>query len=56
MSEESQNEIVAQRRTKLRDLRDQGHNPFANGFATDATAGVVHTTHADHDAAALEDA
>lgn len=54
MSEESQNEIVAQRRTKLRDLRDQGLNPFANGFATDATAGVVHTTHADQDVAALE--
>jgi lysyl-tRNA synthetase class 2 len=48
------NEVIAQRRTKLKDLREQGHNPFANGFVTDTTAGEVHTAHAEHDAAALE--
>lgn len=54
MSEESQNEIVAQRRTKLKELREQGANPFANGFTIDATADAVHSNHAEQDAAALE--
>jgi lysyl-tRNA synthetase class 2 len=52
--EVSSNEVIAQRRTKLKDLREQGHNPFANGFVTDTTAGEVHTAHAEQDAAALE--
>jgi len=52
MSVESSNEI-AQRRVKLGDLREQGVNPFANGFATDATLADVHRIHAGHDAAAL---
>ncbi len=55
MSEDSQSEVVAQRRTKLKELREQGGNPFANGFAIDATADAVHTTHAEQDAAALEE-
>ena len=48
------NEVIAQRRTKLKDIRDQGHNPFANGFVTDSTANEVHTVHAEHDAETLE--
>ena len=52
--EGSSNEVIAQRRTKLKDLREQGHNPFANGFVTDTTADAVRTAHAEHDAAALE--
>src|SRR5210317_158796 len=52
--EVSSNEVIAQRRTKLKDLREQGHNPFANGFVTDTTAGEVRKAHAEHDAAALE--
>ena len=35
--EVSSNEVIDQRRTKLRDLREQGHNSFANGFVTDTT-------------------
>ena len=54
MSEESQNEFIAQRRAKLKDLRDQGLNPFSNGFLPDATAQAVHFAHVDHDAATLE--
>ena len=56
MSEENSNEIVAQRRAKLNDLRAQGLNPFANGFKADATASQVLLAHADHDAVALESA
>jgi lysyl-tRNA synthetase class 2 len=52
--EVSSNEVLAQRRTKLKDLREQGHNPFANGFVTDNTADEVRTAHAEHDTAALE--
>jgi lysyl-tRNA synthetase class 2 len=52
--EVSSNEVIAQRRAKLKDLREQGHNPFANGFAAETTAHEVHTAHAEHDAAALE--
>ena len=54
MSAESHNDIVAQRRNKLNDLREQGHNPFANGFSTDATGNDVLLAHADHDKEALE--
>jgi lysyl-tRNA synthetase class 2 len=53
MSVESNNEF-AQRRAKLDDYRDQGLNPFANGFSIDATAGGIAQGHADHNAAALE--
>ena len=52
MSEE--NEIVDQRRSKLNDLREQGHNPFANGFSVDATGQDLLSAHADHDKDALE--
>jgi lysyl-tRNA synthetase class 2 len=54
MSLDSQNEFVHQRRAKLIELREQGLNPFANGFSTDATALDVHTAHAGHDTATLE--
>jgi lysyl-tRNA synthetase class 2 len=53
-AEVNSNEVIAQRRTKLKDLREQGHNPFANGFTTDATAGGIHSAHAEHDTTALE--
>ncbi|NOR50323.1 MAG: lysine--tRNA ligase, partial [Desulfuromonadales bacterium] len=54
MSAESHNEIVDQRRIKLNDLREQGQNPFANGFSVDATTEEVSLAHADHDKEALE--
>ena len=54
MIPESQNEIIAQRRAKLEELRGQGLNPFANCFSVDSTAQEVQETHGDHDAAALE--
>jgi lysyl-tRNA synthetase class 2 len=54
MSAESHNEIVDQRRIKLNDLREQGQNPFANGFSIDATGKDVLLAHADHDKEALE--
>ena len=53
MSEGSNNEI-AQRRAKLDEYRNRGLNPFANGFVTDATTESILSTHADHDAKALE--
>ena len=53
MSLESHNEL-AQRRAKLDDYRDQGLNPFANGFSINATAQDIALAHADHDAAVLE--
>ncbi len=53
MSLESNNEF-AQRRAKLDDYREQGLNPFANGFSIDATAESIALAHADHDATALE--
>jgi lysyl-tRNA synthetase class 2 len=53
MSVESHNEF-AQRRAKLDDYRDQGLNPFANGFSINATAQDIALAHADHNAAALE--
>jgi lysyl-tRNA synthetase class 2 len=54
MSEENHNEIVDQRRAKLGDLRAQGLNPFANGFAADTTSQDVLSAHADHNAVVLE--
>ena len=53
MPVESNNEF-AQRRAKLDEYRDQGLNPFANGFSIDATAEDITQAHADHDVAALE--
>ena len=53
MSVDSSNEL-AQRRAKLNALREQGVNPFTNGFIADATTSVVHANHAEHDADALE--
>ena len=55
MSVDSSNEL-AQRRAKLTDLRDQGINPFTNGFVASATTADVHAAHADHDKEALESA
>jgi lysyl-tRNA synthetase class 2 len=53
MSTESTNEL-AQRRARLSDLREQGINPFANGFVADATSAEVHANHAEDDGTALE--
>jgi len=53
MSEGSNNEI-AQRRAKLDEYRNQGLNPFANGFVAGATTESIRIAHASHDSAALE--
>ena len=52
MSEASGNEIL-QRRAKLAEYRNQGLNPFANGFVASATTADVHSAHANHDSATL---
>ncbi|PLX75834.1 MAG: lysine--tRNA ligase [Desulfuromonas sp.] len=54
MSTESPNEIIAQRRAKLEELRGQGLNPFANDFRVSHTSAAILQAHADHDAEALE--
>jgi len=53
MSEGGNNEI-AQRRAKLDEYRNQGLNPFTNGFVAGATTGSIHKAHAGHESAALE--
>jgi lysyl-tRNA synthetase class 2 len=53
MSLENQNDLVDQRRSKLDDFRNQGLNPFANGFSVNVTAQDVQAAHADHDEAFL---
>ena len=46
---ETQNDLIAQRRAKIDDLRNQGINPFANDFRTDAVAADIHEKHANDD-------
>ena len=46
---ETQNDLIAQRRAKIDDLRNQGVNPFANDFRTDAVATDIHEKHANDD-------
>jgi len=48
-----ENKLIAQRREKLAQLRDQGI-AFPNDFRRDALAGDLHATHGDTDAEALE--
>ncbi|EGV29723.1 Lysyl-tRNA synthetase [Thiorhodococcus drewsii AZ1] len=48
-----ENKLIAQRREKLAQLRDQGV-AFPNDFRRDALAGDLHATHGDTDAEALE--
>ncbi len=50
---ENQNDLIAQRRAKIDDLRSQGVNPFANDFRIDAVAAEIHEKHADDDAEQL---
>lgn len=47
------NDQIAQRRTKLAELRRQG-NPFPNDFRRTAVAGSVHSEHAAKDGATLD--
>ncbi len=56
MSAESPNEIIAQRRAKLDELRRQGHDPFANDFKVTHTSQDVHERHGDDDVETLENA
>ncbi|RKZ35992.1 MAG: lysine--tRNA ligase, partial [Gammaproteobacteria bacterium] len=53
MSEQNENEQIAQRRAKLGDLREQG-NPFPNDFRRDALAANLHDEHGDKDNEQLE--
>jgi lysyl-tRNA synthetase class 2 len=48
-----ENKLVAQRREKLRVLRDQG-NPFPNDFRRNVMAGELHAEYGDKEAAELE--
>jgi len=48
------NEFVAQRMAKADDLREQGHNPYANDFKVDHLSDEIKCAHVDHDAEALE--
>ena len=51
---EEMNDLVAQRLGKANDLRDQGTNPYANGFEVTHQNEQIKQAHADDDAAALE--
>ncbi len=53
MSHAAENKLIAQRREKLRLLREQGH-PFPNDFRRDALAGELHEEYDAWDAEALE--
>lgn len=48
------NDLVAQRRAKLKELRERGINPFANGFEVSIASDKIHQAHADQDAEALD--
>ena len=50
---EERNDILAQRRAKLEELRTEGRNPFANDFRASHCAAELQANHAEHDAAAL---
>ncbi|MDZ7750925.1 MAG: lysine--tRNA ligase [Gammaproteobacteria bacterium] len=50
---EDENQLIAQRRDKLRELREAG-NAFPNDFRRDALAGEVLAAHGDKDNEALE--
>ncbi len=52
---EERNDIPAQRRTALADLRAAGINPFANDFTVSHCTAEMLARHADDDAAALAD-
>ena len=50
---EDENKLIAERRGKLDDLREQG-NPFPNDFRRTATAGQLQQDFAEEEKAALE--
>jgi lysyl-tRNA synthetase class 2 len=50
---EELNDLLRQRRTKLDELREMGHNPFANGFVSANTCDEVLQAHADDEAEVL---
>ncbi len=50
---EEKSDVLAQRRAKLDELRNEGINPFANDFRITHTAAEVHAAHVDHDSEAL---
>jgi len=52
---EERHDLLAQRRAKLEELRDEGYNPFANDFRPSHSSAEVHANHAADDAAALAD-
>ncbi|AJF06897.1 lysine--tRNA ligase [Geoalkalibacter subterraneus] len=51
---EELNDILLQRREKLNELREGGHNPFANDFPVSHGTMDVRDAHADDDTEALE--
>jgi len=53
MTDQDENSLIAQRRTKLEALRASG-NAFPNDFRRDAMAGELHAEYGDKDNAALE--
>jgi len=48
------NDLLLQRRAKVKELRDSGVNPYANGFIVTHTAAQVQAAHADDAADTLE--
>ena len=52
---EELNELLAQRRSKLAELRVGGTSPYANDFPVTHTAEEIRAAHDQHDAAALEE-
>jgi len=50
---EELNDLLRQRRAKLDELREMGHNPFANGFVSTNTCDEVLQAHAEDDTEAL---
>ena len=55
MSSDSPNEILAQRRAKLDELRSLEVNPFANDFVVTHVNHEIHQAHTDHDQADLDE-
>ncbi|MBW2503980.1 MAG: lysine--tRNA ligase [Deltaproteobacteria bacterium] len=55
MSSESPNEILAQRRAKLDELRSLEVNPFANDFKVTHVNREIHQAHNDHDQTRLDE-
>jgi lysyl-tRNA synthetase class 2 len=55
MSSDSPNEILAQRRAKLDELRSLEVNPFANDFKVTHVNREIHQAHNDHDQTRLDE-